>query len=96
MKRENRSLRQRVSFPLWEALLYRLPMAVAEIHVFPRCNGAPAYPVCPRCASTMERECMAFCSRCGQKLDWQRYRRARIVYMEPDHAIHLENAVYPY
>lgn len=56
--------------PLSEELLYRHPMSVVEIHSFPRCHGAPAYPVCPRCEKTMEREYTDFCSRCGQMLDW--------------------------
>lgn len=67
--------------PLAEQMRYRCPMHVAEIHVFPHCHGAPAYPVCPRCERTMEREYMAFCSRCGQMLDWRRYQYARIVYV---------------
>ena len=45
--------------PLAEQMRYRCPMHVAEIHVFPHCHGAPAYPVCPRCGRTMEREYMA-------------------------------------
>ena len=67
--------------PLAEQMRYRCPMHVAEIHVFPHCHGAPAYPVCPRCGRTMEREYMAFCSRCGQMLGWRRYQYARIVYV---------------
>lgn len=82
--------------PLFEQLLYRYPMSVGEIHIFPRCHEAPAYPVCPRCGKTMECEYAAFCSRCGQNLDWKRYQYAKIVYVEPSHgAIHLETPVYP-
>lgn len=82
--------------PYFEQLLYRRPMNVGEIHVFPHCHETPAYPVCPRCGRTMEREYMAFCSRCGQKLNWQNYQYARIVYMEPDYgAVRLETPVYP-
>ena len=65
-------------------LLYRLPMSVTKIRAFPHCREAPAYPVCPRCDGTMEREYMAFCSRCGQKLDWQHYPHARILYVGMD------------
>lgn len=75
---------RRVRRPLvWEQLRYRRPMAVAEIRFFSRCRGVPAYPVCPRCEKTMEREYIAFCSRCGQKLDWEDFQDARIVYVEP-------------
>ena len=72
--------------PLSEDLLYRHPMSVVEIHSFPRCHGAPAYPVCPRCEKTMEREYTDFCSRCGQMLDWRYYQHAKIVCVEPDPA----------
>ena len=85
MKRTVYTLRRCEHAPFWKQLLYRHAMAVTETHVFPRCQGAPAYPVCPRCRQTLEREYMAFCSRCGQKLDWQPYPVARIVYMEPSH-----------
>lgn len=89
-------LRKARRSPLFEQLLYRRPMRVSEIHVFPRCRETPAYPVCPRCASTMECEYTAFCSCCGQKLGWQHYQHARIVYVEPDQgAVHLEDPVCP-
>lgn len=65
--------------PFLEELLYRRPMRVVEIHTYPHCHGAPAYPVCPRCGKTMEREYTAFCSRCGQMLNWRHYRHAKIV-----------------
>lgn len=91
-----KNLRRAKRSPLFKQLLYRRPMRVVEIHIFPRCHGAPAYPVCPRCGNTMECEYMAFCSRCGQKLDWQYYQHARIVYVEPNYgAVHLETPVYP-
>lgn len=72
-------LRRQASLSLLNQLLYRLPMAVNEICVFSHCSDGPAYPVCPRCAATMEREYMAFCSRCGQRLDWQHYASAKII-----------------
>lgn len=49
------------------ALTYRMPLQVKEIRTF--ANGH-SYPVCPRCANTMDREYMLFCDRCGQKLNW--------------------------
>ena len=78
---------------LLEQLFYRFPMAVEEIHAFSRCRGG-AYPVCPRCRETMEREYMSFCSRCGQKLDWRRYQQANVIYVEPgDHTVHKEHSI---
>lgn len=69
--------------PVCRQLLYRHAMAVVEIHMFPQCHGAPAYPVCPRCQRTMEREYMPFCSRCGQKLNWRGFQNARVLSVEP-------------
>lgn len=94
MTQARQSMRRLARLPLFEQLLYRLPIAVTEIHVFPYCSGGPSYPVCPRCGATMEREYMAFCSRCGQKLDWRRYSYARVVFMEPgDHTVFLQNSI---
>lgn len=58
------------------ALEYRRPMQVCEIMVLSKTGWA----VCPRCGVTMDRERMAFCDRCGQRLDWSAYKRAKIVY----------------
>lgn len=83
MTRAGQSSRRARRLSFREQLLYRRPMAVTEIHAFSRCEGAPAYPVCPRCGKTMEREYMAFCSRCGQKLNWKDFQGARVVYVGP-------------
>lgn len=57
---------------------YRRGMPVTEMRV--SCSpfyGETGYYVCPRCSITMEREFMAFCDRCGQKLDWKDYKKVR-------------------
>ncbi len=59
------------------AARYRQPMRVASVLVF-RMEGA--YPVCPQCGVTMEREYQNFCDRCGQCLDWSGYRSAAVVH----------------
>ncbi len=53
---------------------YRIPMQITEMKVLSDNN---AYYICPRCGTTMEREFCAFCDRCGQKLQWKNYRKAR-------------------
>lgn len=58
-------------------LQYRLPMPVSEV-VYYKCYGT-AYPRCPRCGITIEREYMHYCDRCGQRLDWSQYDLADIV-----------------
>lgn len=52
------------------ALLFRIPMPVTEFRRYSRGN---VYPVCPRCKSSLDREYMVFCDRCGQRLDWDDY-----------------------
>lgn len=55
---------------------FHVPMLVTQLMVFPNTT----YYVCPCCKITLEREFMSFCDRCGQRLDWQKYRSAQIVY----------------
>ncbi len=57
-------------------LLYRHPMDVTEVVYFP--SGASTFPRCPRCAATLEREYMNYCDRCGQKLDWKHFSKAKV------------------
>ena len=59
-----------------EELRYRKPMRVSEIMVFSMSYGKTGFAVCPRCKFTMEHEYAPFCGRCGQRLDWSRYRHA--------------------
>ena len=61
---------------------YRKGMLVNEVMVFKTRFGKTGYYVCPRCKITLYREFMSFCDRCGQKLDWRYYRKAKIVYPE--------------
>lgn len=62
------------------ALSYRRPMLVRELMVFPAMRPMDSYYVCPRCQTTLEREFVKYCDRCGQCLDWEQYEQARIVY----------------
>ena len=41
---------------------YRWPMRVTEVCVY---KWGAAYPKCPRCKTTFEREYQRFCDRCG-------------------------------
>lgn len=45
-------------------------MSVVEVRLF---QSGAAYPMCPRCRVTLEREYQNFCDRCGQKLKWAVY-----------------------
>lgn len=59
---------------------YRKGMLVTEVMVFETWFRKTGYYVCPHCKITMDREFMPFCDRCGQKLNWGKYRKAKIVY----------------
>lgn len=61
---------------LISAHLYRIPLPVRETLVFP--NG-DSFPICPRCDSTIDREYMGFCDRCGQRLGWELLHFAKII-----------------
>lgn len=49
------------------------PKSVTEIRKIKNFNGSIAFPVCPQCGITLEREFQAFCDRCGQRLDWNTF-----------------------
>ena len=55
-------------------------MQVCEIMVIPSAGGESGWAVCPRCGMTMDREFMSFCDRCGQRLGWNAYKKAKIIY----------------
>ena len=58
------------------AARYRQPMQVTSVMMFQR---GSAYPVCPQCGVTMEREYQNFCDRCGQRLDCAGYCSASVI-----------------
>lgn len=58
---------------------FRLPMAVNEIHLH---RNNYAFPVCPRCHLTLDREYQAFCDRCGQALNWKYLKQALLVLVD--------------
>lgn len=73
-------------------LEYRLPMLVTELMVFSSAFGRTSYYVCPRCNITMEREFQSYCDRCGQRLDWKRYRHAKIIWPKSYRELNHGNA----
>ena len=56
-----------------QEISYRIPMPVTEVRRFRGTSGFIAFPVCPHCGQTMEREFQSYCDRCGQCLDWERF-----------------------
>jgi len=64
-----------------EAVAYRIPLPVTKVIVY---SHGDAYPVCPRCALSLDREYLTFCDRCGQRLSWDLYQHAKICYPGTD------------
>ena len=58
------------------AMSFRIPRKVTEIRMF---KNGEAFPVCPACRVTLEREYQSYCDRCGQALDWKGFRHAIVV-----------------
>ena len=56
-----------------QEISYLIPMPVTEVRRFQGTSGLIAFPVCPHCGQTMEREFQSYCDRCGQCLDWERF-----------------------
>lgn len=71
-----------VPLELAEVLLNcRLGMRITEVMVFDSpVYGKTGYYVCPQCKSTMEREFVSCCDRCGQHLNWEDCRKAKVIY----------------
>ena len=60
-------------------LSFREPMPVTHILCTRYLQGLTSFPVCPRCAITLEREYQHYCDRCGQCLDWNGFQEAAII-----------------
>lgn len=60
-------------------ITYRIPLSVQFYIRY----GQFEYPLCPRCSNSLDREQMAFCDRCGQKLTWKKYIEERRI--SPNH-----------
>lgn len=61
-----------------DELSYREPMLVSCLQAIRYLSGYTTYPICPRCGSSMEREYVSYCDRCGQALDWSQLSLAAI------------------
>ena len=82
--REQAHMRTLADFSVFFHLLmtYRTPMMVQDAMVFRRFPEDDIFYRCPRCQVLLEREFMAYCSRCGQCLEWRDCRKARPIYFQ--------------
>jgi len=58
-----------------DAISKHTAQSVGQIRVL---HGDDAFPVCPGCTATLEREYQHYCDRCGQALDWENYVYASV------------------
>ena len=56
---------------------YRVGMRIRKIMLFPTAEGETGYYLCPRCQILLEREFVAYCDCCGQRLNWDHYESAQ-------------------
>ena len=61
-------------------MTYRIPMLVKDAIIFQRWFENDSYYLCPRCQQVMEYEFIPHCSRCGQCLNWSKYRKVKTTY----------------
>lgn len=62
-----------------EELSYRFPQQVTRFRRdLSLSRSCSAFPVCPRCHCSLEREYQSFCERCGQKLGWDCFHYATL------------------
>lgn len=71
LKQEQRMQHNMAAVILLSAFLFRIPKSVTQTRMYDRGHR---YPVCPSCRSSLDREYMAFCDRCGQRLAWENYK----------------------
>lgn len=60
-------------------LSFRTPMPVTYLRRVPTLGRYTLFALCPRCNRDIEREYQAFCSNCGQMLDWSMIDDAIII-----------------
>ena len=65
--------------PIHIQISFREAMPVAHIRCYRWQYSLAGFPVCPRCAITLDREYQSYCDRCGQHLDWSNFHKATII-----------------
>ena len=63
---------------LGECVSYRQPLPITQLVVTSEYPHS-GYFACPRCKVTLDREFVAYCDRCGQKLAWRHYKKAELI-----------------
>ena len=74
--------RIKVKIDINEELSYRIPRKVKAVFEL---KDGDDYSICPKCKSTLERDYQSFCDRCGQKLDWDYFEKAKVIKWSPNY-----------
>ena len=65
---------------LKELASFQIPMKVTEMIALQiYASQCSLFYVCPRCKISLERDFQSYCDRCGQRLDWKDYKKAKII-----------------
>ena len=72
--------RIKVKIDINEELSYRIPRRVRAVLEI---KDGDNYSICPKCKCTMERDYQSFCDRCGQKLNWDYFEKAKVIKWTP-------------
>lgn len=79
LKKQPKTLPEDIN-KLKELASLQIPMKVTEkikLQTYPW--QYDLYYICPRCKISLERDFTSYCSRCGQRLDWTGYKKAKVV-----------------
>lgn len=68
-----------ICFDFSVAASYRVSMDVIHLRQYRSRFETFAFPVCPRCDLTLDREYQAYCDRCGQCLSWKKFSEATVL-----------------
>lgn len=92
--REQANMRTLTDFSILFQLLltYRVPMMVHDMVVFRQVRDDDTCYRCPRCQVLLEREFMAYCSCCGQALNWRDYRKVKRTIIECKEEYRIEKS----
>lgn len=71
---------RRRSSSFYLAMSYRIPLQVTKVL---QLSSGTAYPICPRCHGSLDREYKRFCDQCGQRLGWDMVEFTDVISHEP-------------
>lgn len=65
-----------------EEMSYRQPMRISQIRCYRNADTIIGFPICPQCNIPLDREYQQYCDRCGQRLNWDQFSEAAIIFSD--------------